>query len=124
MTALRFTEDHEWVRLDEDGHATVGLTTFAQEQLGDLVFVELPPIGKSLQHGAEAAVIESVKAAGEIKMPLTGTIIAVNEGLKDEPSKVNEDPQGDGWFFRIQIAETAEFEVLMDERAYTAFVNA
>lgn len=124
MTNVRFTEDHEWVRLDEDANATVGITTFAQEQLGDLVFVELPAIGKAFQHGEEAAVIESVKAAGEIRMPLAGSIVEVNELLKDTPSKVNEDPEGDGWFFRIQIADTGAFEALMDEAAYAAFVNA
>jgi len=124
MSNLRFTEDHEWVRLDEDGNATVGITTFAQEQLGDLVFVELPDIGKAFEHGEEAAVIESVKAAGEIKMPLAGSIVAVNELLTDSPSTVNEDPQGSGWFFRIQIAEAGAFAALMDESAYAAFVNA
>lgn len=124
MSNVKFTKDHEWVRLDEDGNATVGITTFAQEQLGDLVFVELPGIGKAFQHGEEAAVIESVKAAGEIRMPLAGSIVAVNELLNDTPSKVNEDPQGDGWFFRIQIADAGAFEALMDEPAYAAFINA
>ena len=88
------------------------------------MFVELPVIGNEFQQGEEAAVIESVKAAGQIKMPLAGSIVAVNELLKDVPSKVNEDPPGDGWFFRIQIAEAGAFEALMSESAYAAFVNA
>ena len=124
MSILRFTKDHEWVRLDDDGNGTVGITKFAQEQLGDLVFVELPAIGKSFESGEVAAVIKSVKAAGEIKMPLTGSIVAVNDLLKDEPAKVNESPQSDGWFFRVQIAEAGTFEALMDEKAYAKFINA
>ncbi|TDN58697.1 glycine cleavage system protein GcvH [Paraburkholderia sp. BL10I2N1] len=124
MSNLRFTEDHEWLRLDDDGRATVGITTFAQEQLGDLVFVDLPAPGKSLKGGEEAAVIESVKAAGEIKMPVAGVIVEINEALRDEPSKANEDPQGSGWFFRIELADPAAFDLLMDESAYVAFTGA
>jgi glycine cleavage system H protein len=123
MSTLRFTEDHEWLRLEADGTATVGITKFAQEQLGDLVFVDLPEVGESFSAGDEAAIIESVKAAGEIKMPVDGTIVEVNKLLSDEPSKVNEDPQGAGWFFRISLGDASAMDSLLDEAAYASLIG-
>ena len=120
--STRYTEDHEWVRI-EDGQGTVGITDYAQEQLGDLVFVELPEIDKELAQGDEAAVVESVKAAGEIKSPVSGTVTAVNEELVDEPSRVNEAPEGDGWVYKIALSDESEAEDLMDEDSYKAFVE-
>ncbi len=122
MGQTRYTEDHEWVRADEDGLATVGITNYAQEQLGDLVFVELPDVEKELAQGAEAAVLESVKAAGEVKAPVSGTVVEVNETLADDPSVVNADPEGEGWFLRMKLSDEGELESLMDDEAYKAFV--
>ncbi|MCB1473737.1 MAG: glycine cleavage system protein GcvH [Rhodobiaceae bacterium] len=119
---LRFTKDHEWVRVDGD-EATVGITDFAQSQLGDVVYVELPGVGRSVTAGGEAAVVESVKAASEVYAPLTGEVSAVNDALADSPSTVNEDPQGNGWFMKIRMANKAELDGLMDEDAYKAFVE-
>ena len=103
MSGLWFTEDHEWIRIDDDAGAVVGITDYAQDQLGELVFVELPEVGAELDQGEEGAVIESVKAAGELKIPVSGTVTEVNDSLVDEPGQVNADPLGDGWFFRIQL---------------------
>ncbi len=103
MSELKYTEDHEWIRLEEDGAATTGITDYAQQQLGDIVYVELPEVGRELGKNDEVAVVESVKAAGEIKMPLTGTVLSINESLEDEPEIVNADPEGDGWFMTISI---------------------
>ena len=114
---LRFTEDHEWLRI-EDGIATVGITAHATEQLGDLVFVELPEIGAALETGAEAATVESVKAASEVYAPLDGEVTEVNEAIAEDPAIVNADPMGGGWFFRIRLADPAAAEALMDEAAY------
>ena len=122
MGQTRYTEDHEWVRADEDGLGTVGITNYAQEQLGDLVFVELPDVEKELAQGAEAAVLESVKAAGEVKAPVSGTVVEVNETLADDPSVVNADPEGEGWFLRMKLSDEGELESLMDDEAYKAFV--
>ena len=107
MTDLKFTADHEWARVDGD-IATIGITDYAQDQLGDLVYVELPETGLSVTAGQEVVVIESVKAAGDIKSPFNGTIIEVNEALGDEPEKVNEDPTGEGWFYRIQLSSDVQ----------------
>ena len=123
MSDLRFTEDHEWVRIEEDDAAVVGITDYAQDQLGELVFVELPEVGAELDQGDEGAVIESVKAAGELKIPVSGTVTVVNEALVDEPGQVNADPLGDGWFFRIRIRDASELDGLMDEAAYQAYVE-
>ena len=112
------TEDHEWIRMEADGTATVGITNFAQEQLGDIVYVELPEIGKKLQQGDDAAVIESVKAAAECKAPVSGTVVAVNAALGDEPGAVNREPTGAGWFFRMKIDDYKQMDALMDEAAY------
>jgi glycine cleavage system H protein len=121
MSEKRYTEDHEWVMVS-GGEATVGISNHAQEQLGDIVFVELPAIGKALAKGKEAAVVESVKAASEIYAPADGEVLAVNEALNDEPGKVNSDPEGDGWFFKMKLSNPAQVAELMDEAAYKAFV--
>jgi glycine cleavage system H protein len=122
MSTTRYTQEHEWLRIESDGHVTVGITDFAQGHLGDLVYVQLPEVGATLEKGAEAAVIESVKTAGEIMMPTTGTIVEVNTLLADEPGKVNEDPQGAGWFFKMKVEQADELNALMDEAAYAAFI--
>jgi glycine cleavage system H protein len=122
MSILRYTDDHEWARL-EGNTVTVGITTFAQDQLGELVFVELPTIGGVVTQGDEAAVVESVKAAGEVKSPVGGTIMEINESLVDTPEKVNDDPMGEGWIYKVAITDPTEWESLMDEAAYTAMVT-
>ena len=122
MTQIKYTEDHEWARL-EDGVITVGITHFAQDQLGDLVFVELPVIGQVVAKGDEAAIIESVKAAGDVKSPIGGEISEINESLVEAPEQVNKDPMGIGWFYKISISNTNEWENLMDKEAYEALVT-
>ena len=102
MSDVKYTEEHEWLRLDDDGNVTIGISEYAQEQLGDVVYVELPEINRVIHAGEDAAVIESVKAAGDIKAPLGGTVIQINELLTEQPEIVNSDPLGDGWFFRIK----------------------
>ena len=121
MSILRYTDDHEWARLEGDT-VTVGITAFAQDQLGELVFVELPTLGGVVTQGDEAAVVESVKAAGEVKSPVGGTIMEINESLVDTPEKVNDDPTGEGWIYKVAIADPTEWESLMDEAAYAALV--
>jgi len=122
MSEVRYTKEHEYIRVEGD-QGTIGITDYAQSQLGDVVFVELPEIGKTLSKGAEAAVVESVKAASEIYAPVAGEVIDVNSGLQDAPARVNEDPQGAGWFFKIKLADPADLDDLMDEAAYLAFVQ-
>ncbi len=122
MTIIKFTQDHEWIRVEGDT-GVVGITDFAQEELGDLVYVELPEIGKHFSQGKEAAVVESVKAAADLKAPVTGTITEVNSALADEPGKVNSDPEGEGWFFKIKIANASELDALLDEVAYGALIK-
>lgn len=117
-----YSKDHEWVAVEGDT-ATIGITDFAQSQLGDVVFVELPEVGKTLAQGDEAAVVESVKAASEVYAPISGDISAANDALADEPAKVNEDPEGAAWFVKMTIAKKAELEELMDEAAYKAFLE-
>jgi glycine cleavage system H protein len=121
MSDIRYTKDHEYVRLDGDV-ATVGITDHAQSQLGDIVFVELPAVGKSVEQGAEAAVVESVKAASEVYAPLSGEVLEVNGALEGEPAKVNADPLGEGWFLKLKVKDKGQFDALMDEAAYNAFV--
>ena len=123
MSNVLFTEDHEWISVDGDV-ATVGITDHAQEQLGDVVFVDLPDVGKQVAKGDEAAVVESVKAASEIYAPLSGEIVEVNGDLAGEPSKVNEDAEGAAWFVKIKLSDTSELDGLMDKAAYKAFVEA
>jgi glycine cleavage system H protein len=122
MSELRFTKEHEYIRVDGD-RGTVGITDYAQAQLGDVVFVELPEIGKALSKGAEAAVVESVKAASEIYAPVAGEVVAINAELQDVPGRVNEDPFGTGWFLQIKVANPAELASLMDEAAYDDFLK-
>jgi len=116
---LKFTPDHEWLRIDGDV-AVVGITDHAQEQLGELVFVELPVSGNSLEKGSPAAVVESVKAASEVYAPISGQVVETNESIVADPSLVNSDPLGAGWFFKLKIANPSEIESLMDEKTYKA----
>ena len=116
-----FTEDHEWVDVDGD-IGIVGITEYAQEQLGDIVFVDVPDEGKELAKGDEAAVVESVKAASDVYSPVSGTVIDGNSALADTPGLVNEDPEGDGWFYKLTLSDPDELNELMDEIAYQAFV--
>jgi len=120
--ATRYTREHEWIRL-EGGVAVMGITPYAQEQLGDIVFVDLPAVGKKLEKGAEAAVVESVKAASEVYAPISGEVIEVNTALADEPGKVNESADGDGWFLKLKPSNPAEIDGLMDEAAYDAYLE-
>ena len=122
MTIIKFTRDHEWIRVEGDT-GVVGITDFAQEELGDLVYIDLPEVGKRFSQGKEAAVVESVKAAADLKAPVTGTITEVNSALADEPGKVNADPEGEGWFFKIKIANASELDGLLDEVAYGALIK-
>ncbi len=122
MASLKYTDQHEWVAVDGDT-ATVGITDYAQGQLGDVVFVELPDEGKSFAMGDQAAVVESVKAAAEVYAPISGEIVEVNEALNGKPELVNEDAIGDGWFFKISIDDETELDSLMDEKEYREFVK-
>ncbi len=123
MSELRYTQDHEWVRIDDDGTAVVGITDYAQEQLGEIVFVELPEVGDEIERGSEAAVIESVKAASELFAPVSGTVARVNEALNDEPALVNEDPTGEGWFLQIETDGDDSLDGLMTEDEYLRYVE-
>ena len=123
MSAVKFTKDHEWILMQDDGIGVIGITDYAQDQLGELVYVELPEIDKELGAGSDAVVIESVKAAGEVKAPVSGTVVAVNEALADEPETVNNDPMGEGWFIKIKITDTSELDELMDEDAYKEYTD-
>ena len=120
MSEIRFTEDHEWVRIEGDV-AMVGITEYAQEQLGDIVFVELPEVGAAISQGDEAAVIESVKAASDISAPISGEVGQVNGALDADPAIVNQDAQGDGWLFTMSISDAGELDNLMEADAYEAF---
>ena len=117
-----FTHDHEWIDVDGQS-ATVGITDYAQGQLGDIVFVEVPAEGTSVAKGNDAAVVESVKAASDVYSPVTGVVTEGNPALEDDPALVNTDPQGDGWFFKLTITQPSELEALMDEAAYKAFCD-
>lgn len=121
MSTLRFTPEHEWLRLETSGELTVGITSFAQEALGDVVFVQLPDLG-SFSEGSEVAVLESVKAASNISMPLTGVVVAANEALAADPELVNSSPMDAGWFFRISIDNLDVLDRLMDQDGYDRFL--
>jgi glycine cleavage system H protein len=123
MIDIRYTKDHEWARLEDDGSVTVGITDFAQQQLGDVVFVELPEDGAEVVRGEETAVVESVKAAADVKTPLSGTVLAVNQVLMEAPQKINIDPMGEGWFFRIEPNDPNEMEEMLDEDEYAEYVK-
>ena len=117
-TELRYTKTHEWVRLDKNGVATIGITDFAQEQLGDLTYVELPSVGDNVEAQSEVAVIESVKAAADIYAPVAGTIAEVNKKLEDQPELINSDPFGDGWIYKLRPDDASEIDMLMDADGY------
>lgn len=121
MAELRFTKEHEWIRLDGDT-GTVGITDYAQGQLGDVVFVEVPEVGRKATKGLQIAVVESVKAASEVYAPVSGEVTAANTALADNPGLVNSSAMGDGWFFRLKLSNKAELAELMDETAYKAYV--
>ncbi len=121
---LKYAKSHEWVRDEEDGTVFVGITEHAQEMLGDLVFVELPELGATLEAGSECAVVESVKAASDVYSPVSGEVIAINEALADAPETVNQDAFGDGWLFQIKLSAPAELDELLDAEAYTEVVEA
>jgi glycine cleavage system H protein len=121
MSELRFTKDHEWVRREGD-MVVIGITDYAQEQLGDVVYIELPEIGREVEQGEEAAIVESAKAASEVYAPVSGEVVAVNEAIAGDPGKVNADPMGEGWFMKLRLADPAQFDALLDETAYRKFV--
>ena len=118
-----FTQDHEWVEVDGDT-ATVGITDYAQGQLGDIVFAEVPAVGAVLKKGGDAAVVESVKAASDVYAPVSGTVVEGNGALGDDPALANSDPEGEGWFFKVTLSDASELDSLMDEAAYKAFVTS
>ena len=121
--SVYYTKEHEWIQVEGDS-ATVGITDYAQSQLGDVVFVEVPEAGRQLSKGGEAAVVESVKAASDVYAPVSGEVIEGNQALVDQPDLVNTDPEGAGWFFRIRLAGTGELDGLMDQSAYRAFCES
>jgi glycine cleavage system H protein len=121
---LKYASSHEWARLEEDGTVTVGITDHAQEALGDVVYVEHPEVGQTVNAQSEAGVVESVKAASDIYAPVSGTVIAVNEALEDAPETVNQDPFGDGWFFRIEADDVTELEDLLNAEGYAEVIEA
>ena len=123
MAKMYFTNEHEWIRVDGD-IGTVGITDYAQEQLGDVVFVELPEVGAQLEQGGEAGVVESVKAASEVYAPVTGEVLEVNENLADAPDKVNGAAQTDGWFFKLKLSDPTELDPMMDAAAYAKLVES
>ena len=118
-----FTKEHEWIRVEGD-QATVGISNHAQEQLGDIVFAEVPEAGKQLSKGQEAAVVESVKAASDVYAPVSGEVIEGNQAVASDPALVNSDPEGEGWFFKLKLSDTSELDGLMDEAAYREFVQS
>lgn len=123
MPTTYYSEDHEWLDVDGDV-GTIGVTDYAQEQLGDVVFIELPEVGKVFSKGDDMAVVESVKAASEVYAPVSGEVVEVNDTLEDNPGVVNEDAEDDGWFVKLKIEDVAELEDLMNEAAYKAFVES
>ena len=122
MTTM-YTPDHEWINIEDHEAAVVGITLHAQDALGDIVFVDLPAVGKSFKKGEVAGVVESVKAAADIFMPVSGEIVEVNEALREDPSLANSDPMGNGWFFKVHVADMAEFDQLMDGPGYDALLK-
>jgi glycine cleavage system H protein len=121
---LKYLETHQWVRVDENGLATVGITDFAQQQLGDVVYIGVPELGTTVTGGEEAGVAESVKSASDVFSPVTGEVVEINELLEDEPEKVNEDPYGEGWLFRVKMTDDGELDGLMDADTYSDLVAA
>lgn len=123
MSIVRFNQNHEWVRLD-GSEAVVGITDYAQTQLGEIVHVDLPQVGKHIEQGKEVAAVESVKVANELNAPISGEVTGVNAALNDDPAKINADAMGEGWFFKLRVRDTKEFDALLDEAAYKKFVDA
>ena len=121
---VKYTPEHEWIQLEDHEYAVVGITLHAQDALGDVVFVDLPEVGRTYMKGEQAGVVESVKAAADIYMPVTGEVSEVNDDLRADPSTANKDPMGSGWFFKILIKDMAEFDALMDAPEYAKFVQA
>jgi glycine cleavage system H protein len=119
----KFTPDHEWINIEDHEAATVGITLHAQDALGDVVFVDLPEVGRSFKKGEVAGVVESVKAAADIYMPVSGEIVEINETLRNEPALANTDPLGNGWFFKVRVSDMTEFDQLMDPPAYDALLK-
>jgi glycine cleavage system H protein len=122
MSTMRFNQDHEWVRLDGT-EAVVGITDYAQTQLGDIVHVDLPEVGKGIEQGKDVAVVESVKTANDLPAPISGEVTGVNTALVEDPAKINTDPMGAGWFYKLRVTGSREFDALMDEAAYQKFVD-
>jgi len=122
--SVHFSKDHEWINAADQAAAVVGITVHAQDALGDVVFVELPEVGKTFAQGDVAGVVESVKAAADIYMPVSGEIVEVNEALRNDPSLANSEPLAGGWFFKIKISDPAQLDALLDEAAYTAFAQS
>jgi glycine cleavage system H protein len=122
MTTM-FTPDHEWINIEDHEAAVVGITLHAQDALGDVVFVDLPQVGATFARGDAAGVVESVKAAADVKMPVSGEVVEVNEALRADPALVNRDPMGEGWFFKVKVADMAEFDQLMDPPGYDALLK-
>jgi glycine cleavage system H protein len=122
MTTM-FTADHEWINIEDHEAAVVGITLHAQDALGDVVFVELPEVGRSYAQGEQAGVVESVKAAADIYMPVSGEVVEVNEALKADPALANTDPMGSGWFFKVRVSDMSQFEKLMDPPGYDALLK-
>lgn len=122
--SVQFSKDHEWINAADPAAAVVGITVHAQDALGDVVFVDLPEVGKTFAQGEVAGVVESVKAAADIYMPVSGEIVEVNEALRDDPSLANSDPLAGGWFFKIKLSDPAQLGGLLDEAAYTAFAQS
>ena len=121
--SIKYSEDHEWLELKGDDQVVIGITDFAQEQLGDLVYVELPEVGDECSRGENISVIESVKAASDLVAPVSGMIIEVNSRLEDEPELVTEDSMGEGWFIKVKLSNTSELDDLIDESAYNSFIE-
>ncbi len=124
MNTIKYTEEHEWILMEGEDVGIVGITNYAQEQLGDIVFVELPEMGKKINQGDDIAAVESVKAASELKAPVSGEVVEINQALNDAPETVNSDPMDTGWFMKIKLAKPSELESLMDEQAYEDFIVA
>ncbi len=123
MSETRYTENHEWAALDDD-IITIGITDYAQSQLGDIVYVELPEVGRTLDQGEETAVVESVKAAGDVTSPVTGEVVEVNDVLNDEPELVNQDPENEGWFFKVKMMEPEQYVDLQDKDSYSKLLES
>ena len=124
MGDIKYTKEHEWMRLDDDGHVTIGITDYAQDQMGDIVYVELPETGAEVTAGEEVAVVESVKAASDVSVPFNGKVVAVNEQLDEKPELVNSSPEADGWFMKIVPSDPIELDKFMDKTAYEDYLGS